>query len=104
MGAGVVGSVAGGVVAGLTTLAFPAFRGAVVLIGMAAGAFYGVVSGGLLSNDGITLSEEQASHYTDLSAQGNYLVVIKGTAIDIDRAESILKGENVREWMVFDRV
>ena len=42
MGAGVVGSVAGGVVAGLTTLAFPAFRGAVVLIGMAAGAFYGV--------------------------------------------------------------
>ena len=105
VGAGAVGSVAGGVVAGLTTLAFPAFSGAVVLMGMAAGAFYGVVSGGLLSNEiGITLSEEQASHYTDLSAQGNYLVVIKGTAIDIDRAESILKAENVQEWMVLDRV
>ena len=53
----IVGGVAGGVVAGLTTLAFPAFAGAVVLVGMAAGAFYGAVSGGLLSNEiGITLA------------------------------------------------
>jgi hypothetical protein len=105
VGAGAVGSVAGGLVAGLTTLAFPAFSGAVVLMGMAAGAFYGAVSGGLLSNEiGITLSEEQAKHYSQLLEQGNYLVVIKGTEIDIDRAESILKSANVREWMVFDRV
>lgn len=103
-GATAICSVAGGVVAGLTTLAFPAFSGAVVLIGMAAGAFYGAVSGGLLSNEiGITLPEEQAKHYSELLEQGNYLVVLKGTEPDIDRAESILKAADVREWMVFDR-
>jgi hypothetical protein len=105
VGAGAVGSVAGGLVAGLTTLAFPAFSGAVVLMGMAAGAFYGAVSGGLLSNEiGITLSEERAKHYTELLEQGNYLVAIHGTEIDVNRAESILQAANVREWMVFDRV
>jgi hypothetical protein len=103
-GASAIGGVAGGVVAGLTTLAFPAFAGAVVLVGMAAGAFYGAVSGGLLSNEiGITLPEEQAKHYSDLLEQGNYLVVLKGTEIDIDRAESILKAADVQEWTVFDR-
>jgi hypothetical protein len=103
-GASALGGVAGGVVAGLTTLAFPAFAGAVVLVGMAAGAFYGAVSGGLLSNEiGITLPEEQAKHYSELLEQGNYLVVLKGTEIDIDRAESILKAADVQEWTVFDR-
>ena len=38
--AGAVGTVVGGVVAALTTLAFPAFSGAVVLVGMATGAFW----------------------------------------------------------------
>jgi hypothetical protein len=104
-GASAVGSVAGGLVAGLTTLAFPAFSGAVVLVGMAAGAFYGAVSGGLLSNEiGITLPAEQAKHYSELLEQGNYLVVLKGTEIDLDRAESIFKAADIREWMVFDRV
>lgn len=104
-GASAIGSVAGGLVAGLTTLAFPAFSGAVVLVGMAAGAFYGAVSGGLLSNEiGITLPEEQAKHYSELLEQGNYLVVLKGTEIDLDRAESIFTAADVREWMVFDRV
>lgn len=104
-GASAVGGVAGGVVAGLTTLAFPAFSGAVVLLGMAAGAFYGAVSGGLLSNEiGITLPEAQAKHYSELLEQGNYLVVLKGTEIDLDRAESIFKAADVREWIVFDRV
>lgn len=103
-GASAVGSVAGGVVAGLTTLAFPAFSGAVILMGMAAGAFYGAVSGGLLSNEiGITLPDEQAKHYSKLLEQGNYLVVLKGTEPDIDRADSILKAADVSEWMVFDR-
>ena len=104
-GASAVGSVAGGVVAGLTTLAFPAFSGAVVLLGMAAGAFYGAVSGGLLSNEiGITLPEAQAKHYDELLDRGNYLVVLKGTEIDLDRAESIFKAADIQEWMVFDRI
>jgi hypothetical protein len=103
-GASAIGSVAGGLVAGLTTLAFPAFSGAVVLVGMAAGAFYGAVSGGLLSNEiGITLPEAQAKHYSELLEQGNYLVVLKGTEIDLDRAESILQDAGVSNWLVFDR-
>jgi hypothetical protein len=104
-GASAIGSVAGGVVAGLTTLAFPAFSGAVILVGMAAGAFYGAVSGGLLSDEiGITLPPEQAKHYSELSEQGNYLVILKGTEIDIGRAESIFKAADVREWLIFDRM
>ncbi len=47
LGAGALGSVVGGLIAGLTTLTFPA-GGTVLLVSMATGAFYGAVSGGLL--------------------------------------------------------
>jgi hypothetical protein len=43
--AGALGSMVGGLVAGLTTLAFPAGSGAVLLVGMATGAFYRAVLG-----------------------------------------------------------
>jgi hypothetical protein len=61
-GASAIGGVAGGLVAGLTTLAFPAFSGAVVLVGMAAGASDGVVSGGLLSNERLPASSAAFIH------------------------------------------
>lgn len=100
--AGAVGTVVGGVVAALTTLAFPAFSGAVVLVGMATGAFYGAVSGGLLGGEGgVEISETQAQHYEDLLAQGQYLLTVKGTDDEIDRSESVLKSENIQDWMVF---
>jgi hypothetical protein len=102
--AGALGSVVGGVVAGLSTLAFPAGGGAVLLVGMAAGAFYGALSGGLLGGAlGAGISEEQAKHYSDLLVQGNYLVAIEGTDTEIDRAESVLKTNNVQDWMTFDK-
>ncbi len=101
--AGAVGTVVGGVVAALTTLAFPAFSGAVVLVGMATGAFYGAVSGGLLGGEGgVEISETQAQHYEDLLAQGQYLLTVKGTDDEIDRSESVLKSENIQDWMVFN--
>ena len=100
--AGAVGTVVGGVVAALTTLAFPAFSGAVVLVGMATGAFYGAVSGGLLGGEGgVEISETQAQHYEDLLAQGQYLLTVKGTDDEIARSESVLKSENIQDWMVF---
>jgi hypothetical protein len=103
--AGVLGGVVGGVVAGLSTLAFPAGGGAVLLVGMAAGAFYGTLSGGLLGGAiGAGISEEQAKHYSDLLAQGNYLVTIEGTDTEIDRAELILKTENIQDWITFDKL
>jgi hypothetical protein len=101
--AGAVGTVVGGVVAALTTLAFPAFSGAVVLVGMATGAFYGAVSGGLLSSEGgLEISETQAQHYEDLLAQGHYLLTVKGTDAEIDRSESVLKAINIQDWMIFN--
>jgi hypothetical protein len=100
--AGAVGTVVGGVVAALTTLAFPAFSGAVVLVGMATGAFYGAVSGGLLGSEGgVEISETQAQHYEDLLAQGHYLLTVKGTDAEIDRSESVLKAANIQDWMIF---
>jgi hypothetical protein len=101
--AGAVGTVVGGVVAALTTLAFPAFSGAVVLVGMATGAFYGAVSGGVLGGEGgLAISETQAKHYEDLLAQGHYLLTVKGTDDEIDRSESVLKTANIQDWMIFN--
>lgn len=100
---GAVGTVVGGVVAALTTLAFPAFSGAVVLVGMATGAFYGAVSGGVLSGEGgLEISETQAQHYEELLAQGHYLLTVKGTDAEIDRSESVLKTANIQDWMIFN--
>jgi hypothetical protein len=93
----------GGVVAALTTLAFPAFSGAVVLVGMATGAFYGAISGGLLGGEGgVEISETQAQHYEGLLAQGHYLLTVKGTDAEIDQAESVLKAANIQDWMIFN--
>jgi hypothetical protein len=101
--AGAVGTVVGGVVAALTTLAFPAFSGAVVLVGMATGAFYGAVSGGVLGGEGgLEISETQAQHYADLLAQGQYLLTVKGSDDQIDRSESVLKAANIQDWMIFN--
>ena len=101
--AGAMGSVVGGVVAGLTTLAFSAFSGAVVLVGIATGAFYGAVSGGILGGGiGLDISEKQAKHYSDLLAQGYYLTIVKGTDDEISQAESVLKKTNIQDWMIFN--
>ena len=101
--AGAVGSVVGGAVAALTTLAFPAFSGAVVLVGMATGAFYGAVSGGVLGGEGgLEISETQAQHYADLLAQGHYVLTVKGSDDEIDRSESVLKTANIQDWLIFN--
>jgi hypothetical protein len=101
--AGAVGTVVGGAVAALTTLAFPAFSGAVVLVGMATGAFYGAVSGGVLGGEGgLEISETQAQHYADLLAQGRYVLTVKGSDDEIDRSESVLKTANIQDWLIFN--
>jgi outer membrane lipoprotein SlyB len=103
--AGALGTVVGGVVAGLTTLAFPAFSGAVVLVGMATGAFYGAVSGGVLGGEGgLEISATQAEFYDNRLAQGRYLLIVKGSDDEIDRAESVLNAANVQDWMVFNTI
>jgi hypothetical protein len=102
--AGARGSVVGGVIAGLTTLAFSG-SGAVVLVGIAAGAFYGAVSGGILGGGiGFDISEKQAIHYSHLLAQGYYLTIVKGTDDEISQAESILKNKNIQDWLIFNTI
>lgn len=104
LGAGALGSVVGGLIAGLTTLTFSA-GGAVLLVGMATGAFYGAVSGGLLGGAiGVSISEQQVKHYSDLLTQGYYLVAIEGNNNEIDRAESVLKTANIQDWMIFTTI
>jgi outer membrane lipoprotein SlyB len=101
--AGAVGTVVGGVVAGLTALAFPAFSGAVVLVGMATGAFYGAVSGGVLGGEGgLEISATEAQLYDDRLAQGHYLLIVKGSDTEVAHAESMLKTANIQDWMVFN--
>ncbi len=101
--AGAVGTVVGGVVAALTTLAFPAFSGAVVLVGMATGAFYGAISGGVLGGEGgVEISETQAQHYEELLAQGHYLLTVTGTDDEIDQSASVLKTASIQDWMIFN--
>jgi hypothetical protein len=101
-GAGAVGTVAGGILAGLTTLAFPVAGGAVILAGMLGGAFYGTVTGGLMGGAaGINISDEQAKHYSELLERGYYLVTIKGTESEMALAESVLKDENIQDWTYF---
>ena len=103
LASGAWGSVGGGVIAGLTSLALPGVGGAVLLVGMAVGAFYGAVSGGLLGSAiGVGISDEQAKHYYDRLMNGYYLVVIKGTDDEISQAELVLKNVHVQDWIVFD--
>ncbi len=100
---GAWGSVGGGVIAGLSSLALPGVGGAVLLVGMAVGAFYGAVSGGLIGSAiGVGISDEKAKHYSDRLMNGYYLVVVKGTDEEISQAQSVLKNANVQDWIVFD--
>ena len=103
LASGAWGSVGGGVIAGLTSLALSRWSGVVVLIGMAVGAFYGAVSGGLLGSAiGVGVSDEKAKHYYDRLMDGYYLVIIKGTDDEINQAELVLKSANVQDWIVFE--
>jgi hypothetical protein len=80
-------------------------RGAVVLVGMATGAFYGAVSGGVLGGEGgLEISATQAEFYDNRLAQGHYLLMVKGSDDEIDRAEPVLKAANVQDWMVFNTI
>lgn len=103
LASGAWGTVGGGVIAGLSSLALPAVGGAVLLVGMAVGAFYGAVSGGLLGSAiGVGISDEKAKYYYDRLTNGYYLVVIKGTDDEISQAELVLKTSNIQDWIVFE--
>lgn len=105
--AGIWGSIVGVLGAGLVALAvlgvgLIALAGAALLM-LATGAFYEGVAGAILGAAiGTNLPDEQVKRYRERLAQGEYLVVIEGANDEIDQAETVLKTQNVQNWMIFD--
>ncbi|GAP96839.1 hypothetical protein [Leptolyngbya sp. NIES-2104] len=107
--AGIWGGIVGILEAGLVTLAVPgvgltAVAGAeAASVGLAAGAFYGGVAGILLGAAiGTNIPDEQVQRYRERLAQGEYLILVEGTNEEIHQAETVLKTQNVQNWMIFD--
>jgi uncharacterized membrane protein len=103
---GSLGGAAGVLLGGLATLIVPGLGSlAVAGVGLATGAFYGALSGGLI-NAGIRneISADRIKPYLDRLTQGGYLIVIKGTDDELDRAGTILKDATVEDWTIFEPV
>lgn len=69
------------------------------LLGGAIGAAGGALLGALI---GWGVPEDRAKYYNERVSQGDYLVVVQGTAEDILRAEAILDRRGVRDWGIYD--
>ncbi|MGF1537194.1 MAG: histidine kinase [Elainellaceae cyanobacterium] len=105
---GLLGGVAG-LLVGLGTIAIPGV-GATILAGEAAavlttlvGAAGGAVAGGLVGAlIGLGVPEHRAKEYSDRVSAGDYLVMVKGTEVDLNRAEKVLKQHNIQDWGIYD--
>ena len=97
-----------GLLMGAATLFLPGIGSVVMLgatpalIGMFAGGFYGSVSGGLL---GATINSnippQSAKLYAERLKQGQDLVVVEGTDAEIQQAESVLKLQQIQDWVEY---
>jgi hypothetical protein len=96
-----------GLVGGLSLVAFPVLGAAAeagivlanTLLGGAIGAAGGALVGALI---GWGVPEDQARYYDERVSQGDYLVVVEGTAEEILRAEAILERRGIRDWGIYD--
>lgn len=96
----------GGLLVGLEALIIPGFGPflaagtiATTLAGAGLGAAAGAIVGALT---GLGIPEEDAKTYDKRVSQGEYLVLIEGTATEIDRAGSVLRTRGVEEWNVYE--
>ncbi|MGB3491617.1 MAG: hypothetical protein WBA57_02730 [Elainellaceae cyanobacterium] len=111
------GAISGGTVGGITgllvglgTLAIPgvgpimlAGAAATAIASTAAGGAIGAVTGGLVGGlVGLGIPEDRAKVYNDHLSHGKYLIIVDGTDSDIDRAEPILKRQDIDEWDVYE--
>lgn len=111
------GALSGGTAGGLTGLlvglglvAIPglgpimlAGAGATALATTLAGTAIGAAAGGLIGAlVGLGIPEEQARSYSDRIARGEYVVLLKGTEAELDRAESILRSRGIQDWGIYD--
>lgn len=96
---GLVGSLGALALPGVGPVAEVGIILANTLLGGAIGAATGALLGALI---GWGVPEDRAKHYSDRVSQGDYLVVVEGTAEEILRAESIIHNRGVRDWGIYD--
>ncbi|KYC43660.1 signal transduction histidine kinase LytS [Scytonema hofmannii PCC 7110] len=96
----------GGLLVGLEALIIPGvgpFLAAGTIATTLAGAGIGAAAGSLVGAlTGAGIPEEDARAYSDRISQGDYLVMIEGTEDEINRASSILRNRNIRNWNIYD--
>jgi uncharacterized membrane protein len=69
------------------------------VLGGVIGAATGALAGALI---GWGVPEDKARYYDERVAQGDYLVVVQGTAEEILRAEGIIENRGIRDWGIYD--
>lgn len=111
------GAIAGGALGGITgllvglgALAIPGI-GPILLAGAEAtaiattlaGGAIGAAAGGLVGAlIGLGIPEEKAQVYSDRVAKGSFLIMLTGTAAEIDRAATIMRNHGVEEFDIYD--
>ena len=99
-----------GLLVGLGALAIPGI-GPILLAGAEAtaiattlaGAGIGAAAGGLIGAlIGLGIPEERAKVYSDRVGTGSFLVMVTGTAAEIDRAATIMRRHGVEEFDIYD--
>jgi hypothetical protein len=107
LAAGTIGGITG-VLIGLGALVLPGVGPIAVigakstLVGMAAGSFYGAAAGSIMGAVlGNGVSQEQAKHYSDRLAQGDYLIVIEASEAEIHQAGSLLQVQGIENWGIY---
>lgn len=99
-----------GLLVGLGALAIPGI-GPILLAGAEAtaiatalaGAGIGAAAGGLIGAlIGLGIPEEKAKIYSDRVGRGSFLVMVTGTAYEINRASTIMRQHGVEEFDIYD--
>ena len=99
-----------GLLVGLGVLAIPGI-GPILLAGAEAtaiattlaGGAIGAAAGGLIGAlIGLGIPEEKAKIYSDRVGRGSFLVMVTGTAAEIDRVAAIMRRHGVEEFDIYD--
>jgi hypothetical protein len=73
------------------------------LVTVMAGTGISTAVGGFVGGmRGWFLPEEAANIYRDRVLQGNYLIIVKGSQDELNRARLLLANWQIREWRVYD--
>ena len=99
-----------GLLVGLGAIAIPGV-GPVMLAGAAATAIASTISGGLIGAAagslagglvGLGIPHDRAEVYSDRVSKGDYLILVEGSDVDIDLAESVFRNRGIHEWYTYD--